>query len=314
MPDWDGRGLPPAARARLERSRADQVRASLLPVAGAAGVAASGFEPAGEVMGCIVEHFGWSGFGCPYYGYGGYGPPGAFGGPMGPRGIAGPAGWGPPTMTSGQGNRWGGFGPYADALYRGYDTAVARMLEEATALGADGVVGVRLTVEHMGNGNREFVALGTAVRSVGRRHLQRPFATLLAGQDVAKLFAAGWAPASIVIGLSVAVRHDDYRTQMQARSWNTANVEVEGYSELVAHTRADARDQLARRIARTGADGAVIEDMTLHIHEREQGENHRDHIAEATVTGTAIVRFHRTRRAPTSSLTILPLRPARTKR
>jgi uncharacterized protein YbjQ (UPF0145 family) len=320
-----------------------------LPVAGAAGLAACGLTPVGEVMGCIVEHLGWQGFGCPYYGYGygyggmrgpggwagtgGWGGPGGFGGPgmggpggfgrggmrvpggiggpMLPGGIAGPVGAGPPTMTSGSGDRWGGFAPYADALYHGYETALDRMLQETMALGADGVVGVRLTVEHLGSGNREFVALGTAVRSTGATHLAMPFATLLAGQDVAKLLASGWAPASIVIGLSVSVRHDDYRTQVQSRSWNTDNTEVEGYSELVTHARADARDQLAKRIARSGAEGAVIDDMSLHVHEVEPSDNHRDHIAEAVVIGTAITRFHRARRAPTRSLSILPLRTAR---
>jgi uncharacterized protein YbjQ (UPF0145 family) len=338
---WDGRGLPPAARARLERSRADQVRASLLPVAGAAGLAACGLSPVGEVMGCIVEHLGWQGFGCPYYGYGyggmrgtggwgvpggpggwagpgmrgpgGFGGggmrmPGGFGGPMLPGGIAGPVGSGPPTVTSGESSRWGGFAPYADALYNGYETALDRMLQEARALGADGVVGVRLTVDHLGSGNREFVALGTAVRSSGMTHLASPFATLLAGQDVTKLLAAGWAPAAIVIGLSVSVRHDDYATRMQAGSWNASNTEVPGYSELVTHARADARDQLAKRIARSGAEGAVIDDMSLRIHEVEPSDNHRDHVAEAVVIGTAITRFHRTRTAPTRSLSILPLR------
>src|SRR4051794_41840727 len=81
---WDGRGLPPAARARLERSRADRVRASLLPVAGAAGLAACGLTPVGAAMGCIVGHLGWSGFGCPYYGYGDGSSGG--GGPAAPRG------------------------------------------------------------------------------------------------------------------------------------------------------------------------------------------------------------------------------------
>ena len=50
--------------------------------------------------------------------------------------------------------------------------------------------------------------------------------------------------------------------------------------------------------------------MSLHIHEVEPGENHRDHVAEAVVIGTAITRFHRTHKAPTRSLSILPLRTA----
>ena len=41
---WDGRGLPPVAQARIARAAADGVRTSLLPVAGAVGLQASGFE------------------------------------------------------------------------------------------------------------------------------------------------------------------------------------------------------------------------------------------------------------------------------
>ena len=42
-----------------------------------------------------------------------------------------------------------------------------RMLLECQSLGGDGVVGVRLEQRHLGQGNREFVALGTAVRAAG---------------------------------------------------------------------------------------------------------------------------------------------------
>ena len=53
----------------------------------------------------------------------------------------------------------------------------------------------------------------------------------------------------------------------------------------------------------------MIDDMSLRVHEVEPSDNHRDHVAEAVVIGTAITRFHRTRAAPTRSLSILPLRP-----
>jgi uncharacterized protein YbjQ (UPF0145 family) len=320
MTEWDGRGLPPAAAARMARFQADGVRTSLLDVPGMASVTGVGLPPVGEVMGCMVEHIGWAGFGgCGWYGpgagwgSGGFGGglrgnpmsggiPGTFGG-----GFAGGAGWGSGTVTSGTGARYAGFAPYVDALYRGYDTAIARMLTEAGSMGADGVVGVRLSVTHLGQDNREFVALGTAVRAVGEVHSPRPFVTDLPGADVAKLLHAGWVPVSIAFGISVAIRHDDWTTQQQARAWGQ-NTEVSGYTELVQHVRDDARDRFAEHAGRAGAEGAIVSSMDLHISEREPSEGHRDHVAEATVFGTTVARFHRTQTAPTRALTILPLR------
>jgi uncharacterized protein YbjQ (UPF0145 family) len=289
MTEWDGHGLPPAAAARMQRFQAGGVRTSLLDVPGVTSVTGVGLPPVGEVMGCMVQHIGWQGFGgCGYYGPG--------------------AGWGLGTVTSGSGARFAGYRPYVDALYRGYDSAIARMLTEAQTMGADGVVGVRLTVEHLGQDNREFVALGTAVRGQGTRHAPRPFVTDLPGADVAKLMHAGWVPVSIAIGIAVAVRHDDYATQAQARAWGQ-NTEVSGYTELVQHVRADARHAFERHASRAGADGAVVSHMDLHIWEQEPSEGHRDHVAESTVFGTTIARFARGP-APTRALIVLPLRRA----
>jgi len=290
MTEWDGRGLPPAAAARMARSRADGVRTSLLDVPGMVSAAQVGLPHVGEVMGCIVEHIGWQGFrGC---GYGGFGTTFAA------------------TVTSGAGRAFAGFAPYVDALHRGYDTAIGRMLTEAQAMGADGVIGVRLTVQHLGQGNREFVALGTAVRAESPVHPDRPFVTDQAGADVAKLLHAGWVPASIAIGISVAIRHDDRRTRSQASRW-AGNTEVDGYTELLTHVRADARRRFADHAARSGADGAIVSSMGLHVHEREPGEGHVDHVAESTVVGTTLARFHRGSTPPTRALTVLPLRRAR---
>jgi uncharacterized protein YbjQ (UPF0145 family) len=317
MADWDGAGLPPAATARMARFQADGVRTSLLDVPGAVSVTGVGLPPVGEVMGCMVEHIGWAGFGgCGWYGPGMGGQPGIFrGGARGGipgtfgGGIAGGVGWGGGTVTSGSGARFAGFAPYVDALYRGYDTALTRMVTEAQAMGADGVVGVRLSVQHLGQDNREFVALGTAVRASGPVHAPRPFVTDLAGADVAKLLRAGWVPVSIAFGISVAVRHDDYATRSQATAWGW-NTEVSGYTELVQHVRHDARARFAEHAARAGAEGAIVSYMSLHVSEREPSENHRDHVAESTVFGTTLARFHQGRTAAPRALTILPLRRA----
>lgn len=290
MTQWDGRGLPPVAAERMRRFARTGLRTSLLPVPGAVGLQSAGFEPVGEVMGCIVQRIGWSGFGgCGYIG--------AFGG----LGIGGG------TITSSGPSSFVGFGPYVDALYHGYGTALGRMTHEAAAMQADGVVGVQLSVSHLGSGNREFVALGTAVRARSQHRPGRVFTTDLVGQDVAKLLQAGWVPGALIYGISVAVRHDDWQTQRQA-SWGAGNTEVAGYTELVVQVRADARYRFEERARAAGTDGAIVSSMGLQIHHIEPAENHRDHVAEATVFGTALVSFHRGTTAPTRSLTILPLR------
>jgi uncharacterized protein YbjQ (UPF0145 family) len=288
MTSWDGTGLPPAVQARVDRARDSGVRSSLLSVPGHVGIESCGFTPVGEVMGCIVEYIGFQGYGgCGWYG-GGYGAS-----PWGGGSYASP-----PVVTSGSGSGWAGFAPYVNALYHGWDTALDRLLSEARELGADGVVGIALTEQHLGAGNREFMALGTAVRSTGRTHVAQPFTTSLAGQDVAKLFHSGWMPAALVVGISVAIRHDDYRTRASQGAW-APNMEVDGFTELVTAVRADARHQLERRTARVGAEGAILDSpVRLAVHELEAGENHRDHVAESSVLASAIVRFQRRETLP----------------
>ena len=285
--DWDGRGLPPIAAERARRAAAGGAWTSLLTAPAAAGLQVAGFEPAGEVMGSIVQQVGWTGYrGCGMYG-GGF------------------AGWNSTTVAAA--GRLIGYGPYLDALNHGYETAMSRMLEEAATIGADGVVGVALKTDHLDARAREFVALGTAVRARGSVRPRRPFSTHLPGQDVAKLVTAGWMPTDLVFGISVAIRHDDWRTQRQA-SWGAGNVEVAGYTELVGYVRADARSLFARHVQAAGAEGAIVSSMDLRTWEIEPGENHRDHVAEASIFGTSLVRFHSGVPAPTRSLTYLPLR------
>ncbi len=288
---WDGTGLPPAAQARIDRARKSHVRSSLLSVGGHVGIESCGFIPVAEVMGCIVEYIGFQGYGgCGYYGQmGGMGYGGGYGG----GGYGGAYGGQAPVVTSGSGSGWSGFAPYVNALYHGWDTALDRMASEARQLGADGVVGISLTEKHLGAGNREFLAMGTAVRSTGHTHVNTPFTTTLDGQDVAKLVHSGWMPAAVAVGISVGIRHDDYQTRMSQSAF-AANMEVAGFTQLVTAVRADARHQLERRTARVGADGAILDmPVSLTIHEMEVAEGHRDHIAESSAVASTLVRFHR---------------------
>jgi uncharacterized protein YbjQ (UPF0145 family) len=287
--DWDGRGLPPVAAERVRRAAEGGAWTSLLSAPAAAGLEVAGFDPVGEVMGSMVQRLGWS----SYYGCG----------------AVGWYGVGSQTITSGRHPR-SGFAPYAHALETGWSTAIGRMITEAARIGADGIVGVRLSQSGMGNAAHEFTAMGTAVRARSAARPGRVFSTHLAGQDVAKLVLAGWMPAEVVIGIAVGIRHDDWNTRQQ-RTWTAGNVEVGAYTELVNQTRADARMLLQRRIGAAGADGAVIATMHLSTWEIEPGEGHIDHVAEARIVGTAIAQFHRSRVAPSRSLTYLPLRRSR---
>ncbi|MBV9512602.1 MAG: YbjQ family protein, partial [Mycobacteriaceae bacterium] len=63
-----------------------------------------------------------------------------------------------------------------EATYRARWNAMYRMQAEADALGADGIVGVRLDWRHVGEGEHlEFIAVGTAVRFTAQPgSLRRP--------------------------------------------------------------------------------------------------------------------------------------------
>lgn len=283
---WDGQGLPPVAAQRAQRAAAGGAWTSLLTAPAAAGLEVAGFDPVGEVMGSIVQRIGWASFnGCGSFGM--YGQNGAR------------------TITSSGGR--GGFAPYAKALETGYGTALSRMLLEASTIGADGIVGIGLSLRSLGNQATEFTALGTAVRARSRTRPKRVFSTGLPGQDVAKLVLAGWMPTDLVFGLSVGIRHDDWNTRNQ-QMWNAGNLEIGAYTELINLTRADARGQLRRQVAAAGAEGAIVSSMSLKTWEIEPAEGHTDHVAEAAIFGTSLVRFHTSTTVPTRSLTYLPLR------
>jgi uncharacterized protein YbjQ (UPF0145 family) len=97
-----------------------------------------------------------------------------------------------------------------------------------------------------------------------------------------------------VLGISIGSRHDDRKTARQTR-WGSGNAEVAGWTELVSQSRHDARCQLERDVKRLGADGVVIATMEMRVRDRDcpVQVGRRDHIVEATFTGTAIARFSR---------------------
>jgi uncharacterized protein YbjQ (UPF0145 family) len=288
--------LPPHARERLAEIRASGTWGSALTTEEFAAIRATGFEPAGQVLGAAVYNLGFTG---------GYSCPGAW--------SAGGFAMASRTQLSGTGYAYSSFGPLVKTMYEARRTAIGRMVEECTALGGHGVVGVQLTIGAFPSGGLEFKAIGTAIRAPGAPRLRHPFTSDLTGQDFAKLVMKGWIPAGLVLGISIGARHDDWQTRAQTR-WGAGNTEVGGYTQLVSDTRHDARQELAKDVRRHGAEGVVIANMDLRISEREcpAYEGSRDHIVEATTIGTAITRFSRSAEGRgTPALAIMSLDPQR---
>ncbi len=302
--NWEGSGLPPAAQARMAEIRESGTWGSALSTAEFAAIRSTGFEPAGQVLGAAVYNVGYRGWGCPSFGY-----VGSFN-RMSPGWTGGYGRAVTAVSSSGSGSA---YAPLVQTLYQARRSAIGRMVAECSALGGHGVVGVRLTIAAFPAGGLEFKAIGTAIRAPGAAPLREPFTSDLSGQEFAKLMADGVVPVGLALGISVGARHDDWLTRSQSR-WGTGNTEVFGYTELVNLTRHDARDQLARDVARLGAEGVVIERMDMHIgeHECSAQEGARDHLAEVTIIGTAITHFIRSSRSTERpSLAILSLDPQR---
>ncbi|WP_326946551.1 MULTISPECIES: heavy metal-binding domain-containing protein [unclassified Amycolatopsis] len=262
MPEWDGRGLPPVARARVERYAASGLKTSLMSVPSAVGAEIAGFTAVGEVMGCVVQQVGWAGTA---------------------------------VFADDQVKLISGM------LRQGYSTALDRLAQEATALGADGVLGIGFTVTSLDGVMEEFVALGTAVRAETKQRPRRLFTTDLPGQDVGKLMQAGWVPVRLAVGIAGRAQYD-YNMQYQTTTW-AGNTEVDAPTRVVTEVRAAARAEFARAIRDAGADGGIVSGMTLRTWPVQEVAM----AGIASVTGTAIARFHTGRAAPTSALKILPL-------
>jgi uncharacterized protein YbjQ (UPF0145 family) len=260
---------------------------SLLSTPDFAALSSVGFSPVGHVLGVAVVHLGYV----------------SRGGKCSATG----------TYTSRTDLASGQSGPFNLLLRKRYGArhrALSRAIEQCQALGADGIVGMTLTIRPFPAGGTEFSLQGTAVRAHAVARPATPFTSHLSAPEFTRLLRGGWIPTALVFGIALGARHDDVRTRAERR----AIAEVRGYSELVKDTRRDARHQLEKAVTSECADGLIMSDMTLHPGEREcpRQEGRHDHVAEVAMTGTAIATFAQSPRAdgPTP-LTILHLNAVR---
>ena len=249
--------LPPHARERLAEMRAHHFFTSDLSVNEFLLVREAGFQPLGLVMGSSIYHIGYQ--------------------PI--RGVAEEL----VTLTQ--------------ALYSARELAMARMEEEADALGADGIVAVRLTLNiHAWGANViEFLAIGTAVKSDKpgfRGPENRPFTSDLSGQDFWTLLEAGYRPVGFVMGNCV------YHVGQAPGGQPGENQELVGITQALYDARELAMERMqveAEALGAAGIVGVIID---------ENNHTWGPSILEFSAVGTAVVPIRDDHHIPAPTLVL----------
>jgi uncharacterized protein YbjQ (UPF0145 family) len=187
------------------------------------------------------------------------------------------------------------------AMYHARELAMTRMEEEADQLGADGVIGVRLDVNRYewGAGLAEFMAVGTAVRSLGESHRPahgKPFTSDLSGQDFWTLLKTGYRPVGLVMGS--CVYHVAHQTLAQSLRTVGQNVEMTNFTQALYDARELAMERMQSEAQELGAHGIVA----VQIQERNHGWG--SHVIEFFAVGTGVVGANVDQAVPAPTLTL----------
>ena len=206
--------------------------------------------------------------------------------------------------------------------------AVKRMRDQARQHDAEGVVGVRLMVEHHqwrgGHNVAKFVALGTAVafdHEHGPEEFQHapalrlqngdPFTSDLSGQDFVTLLRAGYRPVELAMGCCVYEIDPSYLAQYQT---TYRNEEITEYTQAFFDARETAMDRLAQDLFKEWPPGHVdcpVGVVGMTVEETTHGDAtlqptlsgsvyRRTAVVEYTAVGTAVAALQPNdpRRAP----------------
>jgi uncharacterized protein YbjQ (UPF0145 family) len=215
----------------------------------------------------------------------------------------------PHGMVSAEHRMWGQNyqQPWIEATWKqGFTNAYARMVKEATTLGAHGVVGVVDNVSRIGQeGILEFSIRGTAVRVPGLGVPSGgPWTTYLAGQRLAKIIEAGFAPVSIVAAVSsVRVWASCITEYLMEGSGMTMWVQGAESTEVeqIVSARTAARS-LVRDMARQQLQGDQLHGVELRVREHEYAKG--DLEIQPVLRGNRIRRFKDFDPMPVPRLTV----------
>jgi uncharacterized protein YbjQ (UPF0145 family) len=182
------------------------------------------------------------------------------------------------------------------AMYAARELAMARMEEEANALGADGVIGVRLNVKRHEWGEHlvEFVAIGTAIYardgSSWRAPNGMPFSSDLSGQDFWMLLKSGFRPVSMVMGN--CVYHVAHQTLGGWFKRIGQNVEMTEFTQGLYDARELAMERMQYEAQVDGAAGVVGAEIFEWTH-----GSWGAHVIEFFAVGTSVLPIQ-TKEAP----------------
>jgi uncharacterized protein YbjQ (UPF0145 family) len=188
-----------------------------------------------------------------------------------------------------QARRWGQnqeLDTLSQAMYHARELAMTRMEAEAAALGADGIVGVRLEIEfkEFGNDLAEFIAIGTAVTADTPGNYRnvhgQPFTSDLSGQDFWTLIQAGYAPLGMVMG--TCVYHIAHQRSLSALGNIGRNVEITQFTEALYDARELAMSRMQAEAEVLKAEG-IVGVQLLSLPHRWGG-----HTTEFFAVGTAV--------------------------
>jgi uncharacterized protein YbjQ (UPF0145 family) len=244
-------GLPDSGRERLARMKHDIERGfftSDLSVNEFLLVKEAGFEPLGLVLGSSIYHIGFQ-----------------------------QAMW----------NQSMEMNVLTQAMYHARELAMTRMEEEADQLGADGIVGVRLTIGRYdwGADLAEFIAIGTAVRHrEGELHRApggRPFTSDLNGQDFSTLLRAGYRPVALVMGN--CVYHVARQGMMQSLRQMGRNMEMPNFTQALYEARELAMGRMQAEAEAIEAGGLV------GVRLKEASHGWGSHVIEFFAIATGVV-------------------------
>jgi uncharacterized protein YbjQ (UPF0145 family) len=175
-----------------------------------------------------------------------------------------------------------------EAMYYARELAMTRMEEEATELGADGVVGVRLDVNYYewGSDAAEFIAMGTAVKAEdGTSYLNKqgkPFTSDLSGQDFWTIMQTGYVPQGLVMG--TCVYHIAHRGLGQALGSAGQNVELPNFTQALYEARELAMTRMQDEANELSAGGIV------GVRLEEKSHQWGSHTIEFLALGTAVLK------------------------
>jgi uncharacterized protein YbjQ (UPF0145 family) len=174
----------------------------------------------------------------------------------------------------------------------GFNSAFVRMMEEAQAIAAHGVIGVVDSVQPLSDtGVVEYHLTGTAVTlRDGPAPTSNVWSTYLAGQRLAKIFEAGYAPVSIVASVSSirvwASCITAYLMEGTNFGWSN-NAEPTEVDQIVS-AQTNARD-IVRAKARSQLHGDALHGASMDVATREFSRG--DLQIEIRLRGNRIRRF-----------------------